>query len=66
MPGSGSGKTSDAQVHEANVERLLAPFHAAAGERLRQADPAWPVELIGVKVQVVADPDCPVGGDKWR
>ncbi len=49
-----------------DVERLLAPFHAAARNHFGQADPAQPVEIVGLKIEIVADPDAPVGGDKWR
>ena len=49
-----------------NVGRLLAPFHAAARKRFARPDPNARVEIIGLKVEVVADPDCPVGGSKWR
>ena len=49
-----------------DVERLLAPFRAAAREHFARADPDRRIEIVGLKVQVVADPDSPIGGNKWR
>jgi N-methylhydantoinase A/oxoprolinase/acetone carboxylase beta subunit len=46
--------------------RLVAPFHASAQAQFGWSDPSRRVEIIGLKVEVVADPDAPVGGEKWR
>jgi len=49
-----------------DAERLFAPFHAAAAPPGAEPGPAGEVEIVGLRVQVVADPDMPFGGSYGR
>ncbi len=49
-----------------DLDRLLAPFHAAAPPQVRHSDSSRHVEIVGLVVQVIADPDDPLGGTIGR
>lgn len=49
-----------------DTSRLLAPFHAAAEARFGESSRDSRVEIVGLCVQVVVDPDIPFSGSYGR